>query len=159
MQPKIPTIKIPDMKAILTAPRRRLEPKPVSEPKAEPEPTEPLDPEQESKRELNELQSGFIARAKAEEARRTLVTDSEFWVCLCFQTREQVEAFMRETGWGAETDKYVDGRRVARELEVSLPPDPQYPKSRCRATSWRRHGGAAPKRHTQHRNRSARGSW
>ena len=120
---KIPTLNIPSMAAVRQA--QRPAPKQTTRLDAK-----PIDPEAFAKAELNEVQKGFIARAKAEEARRVLTTDSEYWVCLCFQTRAQVEAFLRESGWGKPEAKYVDGRKVAAELEIALPPDPVYPRSR-----------------------------
>ena len=71
--------------------------------------------------ELNEVQTAFKARAKAEEIRFELATDSEYWTCLCFQTREQAEAFAAAVSWLTPGDKYVDGVQVARALGIELP--------------------------------------
>lgn len=81
------------------------------------------DPEEDSKRELSAMEAGFIERAKNEEKRRIKATDSEYWVCLCFQSREQVEEFLRNSGWGRTSDKYLDGQKVAAKAGIALTPD------------------------------------
>lgn len=70
--------------------------------------------------EISETLRKFKERAKAEEQRFTDNTDSEFWICLGFQGREQKEEFLRLTGIIALGDKYLDGMEVARLLGVEL---------------------------------------
>lgn len=83
---------------------------------------EPLDNmEAQSTQELNELQQGFRNRAKAEAERFDLVTDSEFWCCFCFQSRDQKEAFLAALKLLPLGDKYIDGVRAAKELGIKLP--------------------------------------
>jgi hypothetical protein len=79
------------------------------------------DVEADSKAELSDLQRGIRERAAAENQRRQKATDSEYWVCLCFQNREQAEAFGRAAGIGAA--KYADGRKVAKRYGIELPDD------------------------------------
>lgn len=79
------------------------------------------DPEADDDSALNELQAGFRKRAKDEERRFFLATDSEYWACLCFQTREQKEAFLSALNILKFGDKYLDGTLVAKELGVTLP--------------------------------------
>lgn len=62
----------------------------------------------------------FKARAKAEEYRRTTVTDSEYWVALCFETREQKEEFLRKLNLLDEGDKYIDGLRAAEAMGLTI---------------------------------------
>lgn len=81
------------------------------------------DIEADSAAEMSAMKAGFIARAQQENKRREKATDSEYWVCMCFQSREQVEEFLRRTGWGLPTDKYIDGQRVATALGVDIPPE------------------------------------
>lgn len=78
--------------------------------------------EAESAAELNEYQLAFKARAKAEEKRFELATDSEYWTCLCFQSREQADVFAAAMGGITPGEKYVDGVQVARALGIKLPP-------------------------------------
>jgi hypothetical protein len=84
-----------------------------------PEPTG--DAEADSLADLNELQRGFRERAKNEEKRFALVTDSEYWACLCFQTRAQKDAFLQALGILDIGDKYIDGKEVAKRLGIALP--------------------------------------
>lgn len=79
--------------------------------------------EADTKAELNALQSGFIARAKQENARREKATDSEYWFCVCFQSRDQVEEFLKKSGWAKPNVKYIDGQQVAKAIGVKLTPD------------------------------------
>jgi hypothetical protein len=68
-----------------------------------------------------------IAQAIADEkilrrdAYRTMV-DPEFWFAVCFQNREQKEAFLKAVGWFAHGDKYLDGLWVARKLGIQIEP-------------------------------------
>lgn len=83
------------------------------------------DAEADNLAEFSAIGEAFKARAMAEAARVKAVTDSEYWFCMCFQNREQVEEFLRQTGWGKEDAKYVDGVNVARSLKVKLPEAPK----------------------------------
>lgn len=70
--------------------------------------------------EVEALRSAFLRRARQEGDRFRRVTDSEYWVALCFESREQKERFLQRSGllrWG---DKYLDGRIVARRFGVDL---------------------------------------
>ncbi|MBA8886147.1 hypothetical protein FHW12_000338 [Dokdonella fugitiva] len=86
---------------------------------AMPEPTG--NTEADAKADLDALVGGFRERAKAESRRFELATDSEYWCCLCFQTREQKEAFLGALNLLLHGDKYIDGRVVAKQLGISLP--------------------------------------
>ena len=74
--------------------------------------------EETAKRELSELESAFKRRAEAE--RFMLATDSEYWVAICFQTRDQKEEFLRALDLIRHGDKYLDGWTVAKKLGVQL---------------------------------------
>lgn len=81
--------------------------------------------------ETDALMSEFQKRAKAEEDRVEIATDSEFWFAVCFQTREQKDEFLKNMGLFQIGDKYLDGVRVARKLGVSISPaNVSYPDSR-----------------------------
>lgn len=47
-------------------------------------------------------------------------TDSEYWVAICFQTREQKEEFLRKARLIDLGDKYLDGIAVARVMGIKL---------------------------------------
>lgn len=70
-----------------------------------------------TERELTAVEKAFRARNSKERQRFSVETDSEFWVCFCFASREEVEAFQRAAG--LPPDKYVNGREAAKKLGVS----------------------------------------
>ena len=78
--------------------------------------------EQVATKETSAVLQAFIARSKAEQARFLMATDSEYWVGVCFQTREQKEHFLREAKLLQAGDKYIDGALVAKRLGITLPP-------------------------------------
>lgn len=57
-------------------------------------------------------------------------TDSEFWICIGFQTRDQKNEFLSRTGIDSIGDKYLDGMEVAKILNIKLdspiPPPPKF---------------------------------
>ena len=56
-------------------------------------------------------------------------TDTEYWVALCFQTREQKEQFLHLMGWFELGDKFIDGMQAAERagvvLAARIPPLPR----------------------------------
>ena len=91
------------------------------------DPTEGIDydnltNEQVAQAEVSEVLAAFKARAQEEQDRFTLVTDSEYWVGVCFQTREQKEAFLAAVKLLQHGDKYIDGRLLAKRMGIELPP-------------------------------------
>lgn len=77
--------------------------------------------EQVAVKETSAVLEAFKARAKAEQARFALATDTEYWVGLCFQTREQKEHFLREAKLLQHGDKYIDGALLAKRMGITLP--------------------------------------
>lgn len=84
-------------------------------------PEETGDVEKDSKAELDALQKGFRDAIKREDKRFELATDSEYWFCVCFQSREQCNAFLKAMDLLEIGDKYLDGQEVAKKLGVKLP--------------------------------------
>jgi len=76
--------------------------------------------EAEMAADTNEMLEAFKARAKAENVRLRDATDSEHWVAVCFQTREQKEEFLKKANIIQYGDKYLDGMKVARALGIKL---------------------------------------
>ena len=74
----------------------------------------------DAEQEFNEVQKGFMERNRAEQERFRLATDSEYWCCLVFQSREQKEQFLQAMKWMVHGDKYIDGVKVAKSLNVEL---------------------------------------
>ena len=50
------------------------------------------------------------------------ITDTEYWVCVVFQSREQKNEFLEKSGWAAKDlgDKYIDGMLLAYTMDVEL---------------------------------------
>lgn len=87
----------------------------------------------DAKAELSAMAQAFRDRAKAEQLRRDIATDSEYWVCLCFTTREQKEEFLRKAG--IADDKYIVGREAAEKLGIKIEtPDPEFGKQKIDKT-------------------------
>ena len=77
------------------------------------------------------VDSAFRKRAKGEQKRFENATDSEFWVAICFQTREQKEEWLRKSCLADLGDKYLDGHDVAAVMGIDLTePDPAWPTLR-----------------------------
>lgn len=77
--------------------------------------------EADNQQEASALLESFKAKNQAEQLRFTVATDSEYWFCLCFQTRAQKVAFLEAMGWMDIGDKYLDGTAVAERLGIDLP--------------------------------------
>lgn len=82
--------------------------------------------EEEHKEIISEAFSAFKNNSKKEKSRFESNTDSEYWVCLCFQSREQVEEFLEKSGFGDRDEKYIDGEFVAQKLGIKLPDGPEF---------------------------------
>lgn len=80
------------------------------------------DPEADNIVELAKVKTIFMQKTVDENKRREKATDSEYWCCLCFQNREQVEAFLRAVAEDPN-DKYIDGQRLAKRLGIEVPAD------------------------------------
>lgn len=73
------------------------------------------------------IEDEFAAIREGREQQRKaieLANDSEFWFAVYFQTREQKERFLEAMDWIKHGDKYLDGRWVAKQHGVELPPRP-----------------------------------
>jgi hypothetical protein len=88
----------------------------------------------DSKAELTAIGQAFRERALADKKRQELATDSEYWFCVCFLTREQKEEFLEKAGLPVNS-KYLDGRIVAKALGIALEsPDPEFSKAKIDRT-------------------------
>jgi len=90
--------------------------------------------ENEVNTEFSKALTGFKERAKREDQRFTDATDSEYWIAIVFQNREQKEEFIKKIGFDIErdNDKYMDGIEVAEKLNIKLEtPVPQLPHYRA----------------------------
>jgi hypothetical protein len=74
--------------------------------------------------EVNRLQEGFLARAKAERFRFSETTRSDYYCTIVFEHGDQRAEFLKQAGY-RETDPYfVDGTILAAALGIELPPSP-----------------------------------
>ncbi|GAB3952510.1 hypothetical protein GCM10029976_090840 [Kribbella albertanoniae] len=85
--------------------------------------------------ELDAVQQGFRDRKEREAERMELATNSDYWLCVCFATQAQRDAFLAATNWRDLGTRYLDGREIARRQGIELPPDPVWPNAR-RDTTW-----------------------
>ena len=72
--------------------------------------------------EMSALQKGFADRAKKERDRKRRATDSEFWFAVCFESREEKEAFLKAAKISKRLmgDKYIDGKKMAQVLGIEM---------------------------------------
>ena len=75
---------------------------------------------EKKKAEMSELLKKFKASAKEEQRLFQQNIDSEYWVAICFQSREQKEEFLRLAGWLQFGDKYLDGLEVADKMGMKI---------------------------------------
>jgi hypothetical protein len=88
----------------------------------------------DSKAELTAIGQAFKERALTDKKRQELATDSEYWFCVCFLTREQCEEFLEKAGLSIK-DKYIDGRVMAKALGMTInSPDPEFSKAKIDRT-------------------------
>jgi hypothetical protein len=93
------------------------------------------DLEADAAAELDAVAQGFRDRKDREAERMELATNSDYWLCLCFATQAQRDAFLAATNWRDLGVRYLDGREIARRQGIELPPDPVWPNAR-RDTTW-----------------------
>jgi len=120
--PKLSRADAPDLPELpsLPAPGAGLLPEQPVDPLAGFEPTGDL--EADAAGELSAALSAFKERTDNEQKRFKLAVDTEYWFCVCFQSREQKDAFLAAMEWTKIGDKYLDGTKVAKKLGVKLPP-------------------------------------
>lgn len=84
-------------------------------------------------RELSDTLKKLKASLKNEKDVFLENVDSEYWFCVCFQTRAQKDEFLERMKWMDIGDKYLDGLEVAARQEMNL--DSPTPKIRKRNIS------------------------
>ncbi|MEV8373000.1 hypothetical protein AB0P21_09700 [Kribbella sp. NPDC056861] len=93
------------------------------------------DLEADAAAELDAVAQGFRDRKDREAERMELATNSDYWLCVCFATQAQRDAFLAAINWRDLGTRYLDGREIARRQGIELPADPVWPNAR-RDTSW-----------------------
>jgi hypothetical protein len=94
----------------------KLAPKPVHKINYPGEPNIEVD----SEVELNELQVAFREKAKAEKDMQVKNTDSEFWSCVVFKTKEQRDSFLKLLNINEEDAQYINGQKLIKALELRI---------------------------------------
>lgn len=97
------------------------------------------DADEPVERKVAVAQTEFMKRAQAEQKRTELVTDSEFWFCVCFETREQKDKFLKAAGLWDIGDKYLDGRQVSKALGVDPGAKINWPKTKGLSDRLKKH--------------------
>ena len=78
---------------------------------------------EEAEKIISETLQSFQDRAKVEAKRFEKATDTEYWFCCYFQTREEKEAFLKAAKLFEHGDKYLDGHFVAKKLGIQFEKD------------------------------------
>lgn len=78
------------------------------------------EPEADAATEISAALKAILEQKRAMREVYRTTTDPEFWFAVCFQSREQKDDFLAATGWAALGDKYLDGLKVARLLDVPI---------------------------------------
>jgi hypothetical protein len=86
------------------------------------------DPAKKPAEELSEKEQGMIDRARREQERFVLYTDSEHWFATCFRTQGHLEefigAYLNPLGIEAGLRSYVNGHDLAEKLGLDLSTSP-----------------------------------
>jgi hypothetical protein len=85
-----------------------------------PDQATPANAETASIAEIAAVTNAFKDRKTQDQKRFVQATDSEYWCCLCFQTREQKDEFLAKMNLADLGDKYLDGIDVAKRLHITL---------------------------------------
>jgi hypothetical protein len=76
---------------------------------------------------MSEVLRAIIERKKATQERFRVATDPEFFLVVCFQSREQKEDFLSQAKWDDLGHKYINGLDVARKMGLDVPVIPIEP--------------------------------
>ena len=74
--------------------------------------------------EMTETLRLLLEHKKRQRDLYRISNDDEFWLAICFQSREQKEAFLAALKLADLGDKYIDGLQVAQRLGVAIEPVP-----------------------------------
>lgn len=85
------------------------------------EKSDPVERAEKAVAVLTEQQQQAKDARKAELARIRTITDSEYWIALCWESREQKDAFLKAVGLFDYGDKYLDGRLFAEAMGIEMP--------------------------------------
>jgi hypothetical protein len=87
------------------------------------------DVQKNADQEMSAVEQEIERNRAASEERFRVAADPEFFFCVCFQSRDQKEEFLKNIGWLDELgDKYLNGLEVARRLEIPVTIIPLAPR-------------------------------
>jgi len=81
---------------------------------------DPNDLEASATAEMSEIVRLIKEKKKESSDRFRTANDTDYWVALCFQCREQRDEFLRKAGWSDLGEKYLNGLEIARRLGVDV---------------------------------------
>ena len=74
----------------------------------------------EARNQISEVLRKFKEQKKSEAKTYWENVDSEYWFCLCFQTRQQKDDFLAALKWDRFGDKYLDGIEVMKAMRIPI---------------------------------------
>ena len=77
--------------------------------------------QENAKQELKAIKSAFKRQVDHEKRNISHRFDTEYWFAVCFQDRDQKNAFLAALDLLKSGDKYIDGRVLAHRLGIALP--------------------------------------
>jgi len=81
---------------------------------------DPNDLEASATAEMSEIVRLIREKKKESADRFRIADDTDYWVALCFQCREQRDEFLRKAGWSDLGEKYLNGLEIARRLGIDV---------------------------------------
>lgn len=63
-------------------------------------------------------------KADADRTDVELLNDSGFYTCIVFQTSGQLREFIKKTGWKLESEYWINGLLLAKEMGIDIQPIP-----------------------------------
>jgi hypothetical protein len=74
--------------------------------------------------EISAALAFIIAEKKIRRDAYRVMVDHEYWVCVCFQSRDQKEEFLDKAKWRDLGEKYIDGLALAKRMRLDVQPIP-----------------------------------
>jgi hypothetical protein len=71
-------------------------------------------------KQISEVLKKFKTRKADEKKLYWDNVDSEYWIAVCFQSREQKDRFLEAMEWDRIGDKYLDGIEVMRAMKIPV---------------------------------------
>lgn len=78
----------------------------------------------------------FTENAKKELDTFRINTDTEYWFCVVFPSREEKDEFLKREGLYGHSDKYIDGMYYAKRRGYDLKQTVKFPKFKANDKAW-----------------------